>query len=109
MKVKAVKVNRAHYFLTDPRTMHVTLRYNVISGLCNGTAFAMRERNETSFVYAHLSKRVTTIGGRNGPTDRNRQGATQLDAADWLVRLRPVGCGQLFVTLLRHLSISQMF
>ena len=37
--------------------MHVALRYNVISGLCDGAAFAMRERNETPFVYAQIKTR----------------------------------------------------
>ena len=65
--------------------MHVTLRYNAISGLCNGIAFAMRERKETPFFYAQI-KRVTTVRRQNWPTGRNQLGATQLDAADWLIR-----------------------
>ena len=71
--------------------MHVTLRYNAISGLCNGAAFAMRERKETPFFYAQI-KRVTKVRGQNCPTGRNRMGATQLDAADWLIRRPRPGC-----------------
>ena len=67
--------------------MHVTLRCNVISSLCNGAAFAMRKRNEIPFVYAQM-KRATTLRRRNGPIGPNRLGAIQVDAADWLVRRR---------------------
>ena len=65
--------------------MHVTLRYNAISGLCNGTAFAIRERKENPFVCAQI-KRVSAVRRQNWPTGRNRLDATQLDAADWLIK-----------------------
>ena len=60
-------------------------------------AFAMRERNESPFVYAQIKMR-TTFRRRNKPTGRNRLRAIQLNAADWLVRLRSV-----------VLSLSQAF
>ena len=71
--------------------MHVTLRYNAISGLCNGAAFAMRERKETLFVYAQIKTRNYSPQ-QNWPTGRNRLGPTQLDAADWLIRRPKPGC-----------------
>ena len=49
----------------------------------------MKERNETPFSM-HKCKRLTTVRRQNGPTGGNRLGATQQDAADWLVRLQPV-------------------
>ena len=76
--------------------MHVTLRCNAISGLCSGAAFAMRERNETPFVHA-----LKQLHKRNRPTGRNQLGATQLDAADWLVWAALVGCIQLSLTRLK--------
>ena len=41
-----------------------------------GTAFAMRERNETPFFYAQMKTRNYTRR-RNGPTGRNQLGATR--------------------------------
>ena len=75
--------------------MHMTLRYNAIAGLCNGAAFAIRERKETIFVYAQIKIRnaqIKTRSQQNWPTRRNRLGATQLDAAEWLIRRPRPGC-----------------
>ena len=55
--------------------MHVTLRCNVISGLCNGAAFAMRKRNEIPFFYAQMKTRnyipQTEWANWPQPTGRN--------------------------------------
>ena len=77
--------------------MHVILPYNVISGLCNGAAFAMREKDETPFVYAQMKTRNYSpqVEWANWPQPIGR---TQLDTADWLVKLRLVGCGQLYLS-----------
>ena len=73
----------------------MTLLYNFISVLCNDAAFAMRESKETLFVHAQIKNilfvHVTLVCRQNGPTGRNRLGAIHLDAADWLVKLRPIG------------------
>ena len=73
----------------------MTLLYNFISLLCNDAAFAMKESKETLFVHAQMKNtlfvHVTLVCRQNGPTGRNRLGAIQLDAADWLVKLRLVG------------------
>ena len=77
----------------------MTLLYNFFSVLCNDVTFAMRENKETLFVHAQMKNilfvHATLVCRQNGPTSRNRLGAIQLDAAYWLVKLRPVGCGQL--------------
>ena len=72
----------------------MTLVYNFISVLCNDAAFAMRESKETLFVHAQMKTR--NFGSQaewanwSQPTGRN-----PANAAAWLVKLWPVGCGQL--------------
>ena len=68
----------------------MTLLYNFFSVLCNDAAFAMRENKETLFVYAQMKTRNFGLQAE-WANCRNRLGAIQLDAADWLVKLRPVG------------------
>ena len=45
MKVKAVKVNRAHYFLTDPRTTQKTTNWT----LTHNTRAALKEKQLFSY------------------------------------------------------------
>ena len=55
--------------------MHVTLRYNVISGLCNSAPFAMREKNETRFIQALIKTGNYSLQAKWAnwpqPTERN--------------------------------------
>ena len=62
--------------------MHATLRYNHISGLCNGVAFAKREKNETPFVYAQMKTHNYSLPAEWAnwpqPTGRNPARRSQL-------------------------------
>ena len=60
------------------------LRFMLWARICN-------ERKERDPICLRINKNAqTTVRRWNGPTGRNRLGATQLNAADWLVRLRSV-------------------
>ena len=68
----------------------MTLLYNFFSVLCNDAAFAMRESKETLFVYAQM--KTHNFGLQAEWANWSQPiGRKQLDAADWLVKLRPVG------------------
>ena len=45
MKVKAVKVNRAHYFLTDPRINKFSLNHMAVVLFMNFTAYSPYSQN----------------------------------------------------------------
>ena len=68
----------------------MTLLYNFISVLCNDATFPMRESKETLFVHAQMKTRNFGLQAEWANWSQ-LTGAIQLDAADWLVKLRPVG------------------
>ena len=72
----------------------MTLLYNFISVLCNNAAFAMRKSKETLFVHVQIKTRNFGLQAEwanwSQPTGRN-----PARRSDWLVKLRPVGLGQL--------------
>ena len=72
----------------------MTLLYNFISVLCDDAALAMRKSKKNLFVHAQMKTRNFGLQAEwanwSQPTGRN-----PARRSDWLVKLRPVGCGQL--------------